>query len=37
MEALDGYKGEVLLVGISYEKHSEHMEHVYKIERGELE
>ena len=37
VEALDGYKGEVLLVGISYEKRSESKEHVCKIERVELE
>lgn len=37
MEALDGYKGEVLLVGISYEKRSENKEHVCKTEQVELE
>ena len=37
VEALDGYKGEVLLVGISYEKRSESKEHVCRIERVELE
>ena len=36
VEALDGYKGEVLLVGISYEKRSENKEHVCRIERVEL-
>ena len=33
VEALNGYKGEVLLVGISYEKRSEKKEHVCRIER----
>lgn len=37
IEALDGYKGEVLLVGISYEKRSENKEHVCRIERVEVE
>ena len=37
VEALDGYKGEVLLVGISYEKRSEKKEHVCRIERVDLE
>ena len=37
VEALDGYKGEVLLVGISYEKRSENKEHVCRIERVEIE
>lgn len=37
IEALDGYKGEVLLVGISYEKRSENKKHVCKIDRVTLE
>ena len=36
-EALEGYKGEVLLVGISYEKRSEDKTHVCRIEKVELE
>ncbi len=36
VEALNGYKGEVILVGISYEKRSENKEHVCKIEKVEL-
>ena len=36
IEALKGYKGEVILVGISYEKSSENKKHVCKIERVEL-
>jgi len=37
VEALKGYKGEVILVGISYEKRSENKEHVCKIDRVVLE
>jgi len=37
IEALKGYKGEVILVGISYEKRSEKKEHVCKIDRVVLE
>ncbi|MCR4803601.1 MAG: PD-(D/E)XK nuclease domain-containing protein, partial [Lachnospiraceae bacterium] len=37
IEALKGYKGEVILVGISYEKRSENKEHVCKIDRVVLE
>ncbi len=33
VEALNGYKGEVILVGISYEKRSENKEHMCKIEK----
>ena len=35
--ALKGYRGEVLLVGISYEKRSENKKHVCRIERVILE
>ena len=37
MEALKGYKGKVLLVGISYEKRSENKEHVCQMEEMVLE
>ena len=37
MEALKGYKGKVLLVGISYEKRSDNKEHVCRIEEMVLE
>ena len=37
VESLKGYKGEVLLVGISYEKRSENKTHVCRIERVILE
>ena len=37
IESLKGYKGEVLLVGISYEKRSENKKHVCRIERVTLE
>ncbi|MCR4801614.1 MAG: PD-(D/E)XK nuclease domain-containing protein [Lachnospiraceae bacterium] len=37
VEALKGYKGEVILVGISYEKRSENKEHACKIDRVVLE
>ena len=37
IESLKGYKGEVLLVGISYEKRSENKKHVCRIERVILE
>ena len=37
IEALKGYKGKVLLVGISYEKRSENKEHVCQMEEMVLE